>query len=761
MRTTTKRAALAAAAATFAGLLAACGGGGGADECRTLDGSRNPALPSCTLTAGPGAPAAPAALAPLVVTLTGAGGAATTMVMPNAPATAKALVKDGSGNPLQGVAVRFTSTDTSAVLVPAAGSALTDAAGMASVSLGAGSQAGAFTLTATASRDGATTNGSVSYAVAFPKLTMSTLSVNPTPLPAGGTARLSVTVLDGATPFAPAQAVSFSSPCAAAGKAEISSPVTTAGGVATTSYVDKGCSGADVVTASTVLAGAAVTQTATVNVEAALPGQLAFVSALPQNISLKGTGGAGRQESSTVVFKLRDRNGNPLSGQRIDFSLTTTVGGLSINPASSTTGADGTASTTVAGGTVNTPVRVVATIPGTTITTMSDQLIVSTGVPDQNSFTLATETFNVEGMNISGCPAPAGSLVTVRLADHFNNPAPDGTAVSFTAEGGTIDGSCLTGLVNTTLTDGTVVQQKGIPGSCTVRFCAANPRPADGRVTVLAYALGEESFEDTKGTNIYFEASDAFQDLGEPFRNDRAITHRNANANWAEDAGWIANPPRPPARGPDDGWSIGNAARVPGEIFIDSNALGTWDSGGDGVYNGVLKQPGGATRLVTHVRSALIQVLSTSSAAVTSLGPESLTLSHCVNGTPFVNTAVTLQLAIRDSNPTVFALNRPGKAPIPLPFDLPGNILPAGTKIEFSASNGTILGERSHVVPNTADPSAQLWVYTVQMQSDATQTSPAGLPPLYCSNSVAAGALTVKVTTPSGVVTSKSYAVTD
>lgn len=147
----------------------------------------------------------------------------------------------------------------------------------------------------------------------------------------------------------------------------------------------------------------------------------------------------------------------------------------------------------------------------------------------------------------------------------------------------------------------------------------------------------------------------------------------------------------------------------------------------------MLKQPVGATRLVTHVRSALVQVMSTSTAAITSLGPQSVALSHCVHGTPFVNTAVTLQLAIRDTNPTLFVLNRAGVEPLRLPLDLPGNILPAGSKIEFLASNGTILSERSYVVPNTSEPSAQAWIYTIQMQSDATQTSPAGLPPLYCS----------------------------
>lgn len=759
MRTIINRAAVWTAICV-AGLLSACGGGGdGADGCLNLDPSRDPRLPACT--AASPTTSGPAAIAPVVVTLASSSGAATTTVSPKSPAVATAVVKDGSGKVLQGVAVKFASTDNTAALVPASGTALTDASGVASIGVAAGAQAGAFTLTATATKDGTSGTGSVSYTVAFPALTMSPLTIGPSPLAAGGTASLSVTVLEGGSPFAPAQTVSFTSPCAAAGKATISSPVSTVAGVASTSYIDKGCGAPDIVTASTTLAGATITQTGTVDVQTAVAGQLAFLSALPQNISLKGTGGAGRQESSVVIFKLRDKNGNPVSGKQIDFSLTTTVGGLDINPRTSTTGADGTASTVVAGGTVNTPVRVIATVAGTSITSMSDQLVVSTGVPDQNSFTIATEIYNVEGFNYSGCPAPTGSKVTVRLADHFNNPAPDGTAVSFTAEGGTVDGSCLTGMESTTLTDGTVVLQKGVPGSCTVRFCAANPRPADGRVTILAYALGEESFVDSKGTNLYYDALlDPYQDLGEPFRNDRAITNQNANANWGlVDSNWTV---KPDLLNPDgDRWSSGNLARVTGEIFIDSNSDLGWNSTGDGMYNGVLKPVPDTRPQVTHVRGALVQVMSTSTAAITSLGPQAIVLSHCVTGTPFVNNAVTLQLAIRDTNPTVFALNRQSTSDVPIPFDLSGNILPAGTKVEFSSSNGTILSERSYIVPNTNNPAAREWIYTVMMQSDASQSSPMAIPPLYCSNSVTSGLLTVKVTTPMGVITTQTYAVTD
>lgn len=56
-------------------------------------------------------------------------------------------------------------------------------------------------------------------------------------------------------------------------------------------------------------------------------------------------------------------------------------------------------STVVSSGIVNTPVRISATIAGTSpaVTSISDELVVSSGIPDQNSFSLSTKTFNVEG----------------------------------------------------------------------------------------------------------------------------------------------------------------------------------------------------------------------------------------------------------------------------------------------------------------------------------------------------------------------------
>ena len=526
-----------------------------------------------------------------------------------------------------------------------------------------------------------------------------------------------------------------------AGKATIqvgAGAATTAGGYALTAGATVGA------TAVTASAGYSF------SLPAATAGQLSFVSALPQNIALKGTGGAGRQETSTVTFKVLDSSGNPVAGQQVNFSLNTSAGGLTLSPASAITGGGGLATTIVSSGTVNTPVRVTATLANG-IGTLSDQLVVSTGVGEQNSFSLGAVIKNIEGGQFNGCTAPTGTVVTARLADHFHNPVPDGTAVSFTAEGGTIDASCLTGLITTTLPDGTISTQKGSPGECTVRYCAGNPRPADGRVTILAYALGEESFADANGNNRY-DAGETYTDLGDPFRNDRAITDGNAN-------------------GIDDVFlRSGNAARAVNEQYIDSNGNGAWDQNGNGAYNGVLlATPNvntGAANTV-HVRQSLVLVLSNSSPAVTLLDQASpsgapvvgtLALARCVDGTRFVNDTRTFNFAIRDSNPTVFATNlrsaHAGDAA--WLFDRPGNPLPAGTTIQFSSSNGTILGGSLATVQNTNAADSSAWTYSVPMTSDAIQGSS-----LICTNSVASGVLLITITTPNGVVSTFSYPVSD
>jgi hypothetical protein len=757
MTETTFRAASwrAMAACMLTALLASCGGGGSASsDCTNIDPTRNPNLPGCpavTPTPTPGTPGTPAiTMMPLTLTLSDQSGAATTTVSAATPGVLQTVVRDSTGALLANATVSFTSTDDTMQFVPASGSALTDSAGVARVTVQAGSQAGAFTANAIAVKGTLAATGSLGYSASFPTLSLSAMTISPSPLSAGGTASVSVTVQSGAAAFAPVQMVSFSSPCSLAGKATLSSPVATVAGVATTSYIDKGCGASDTITASTALGGATTSQTGTVQVMTAAAGQIAFVSATPQNIALLGTGGPGRQESSTVVFKVMSASGGPISGVVVDFTLfgvpvQTGTGGIVISPASASTGADGTVSTTISAGTVNTPVRVLATVRGLVpvVTSVSDQLVVSTGIPDQDGMSLSTEIYNVEGAEYDGCASGVGSQVRVSLSDHFRNPVPDGTAVSFTTEGAVIAASCRTGLIMKIM-NGVETWEKGEPGVCSVSFCSASPRALDGRLTVLAYVLGEESYiEDPNlpfSINRY-DPSESFMDLCEPIRDSGAIMNGDANTTIKD--------------------SRSSACRLPvlGEEYIDTNGDGQYNIRGDGLYNGVLNMDPLTGRTsannrspTVHVRRSLVQVLSTSKAAITTSSTDPVQLAVCSTSTPFINTPVPFTLAIRDLNPTIF----PGNT-------LAGNILPAGTEITISVSNGTIAGgEASYIVANTNDSSQANWTRTVLIRSDALQIESAATPGTYLCNDIAkSGTLNVRVVTPMGVVTTRSFGVND
>jgi len=334
------------------------------------------------------------------------------------------------------------------------------------------------------------------------------IAVSQSNLQAGGSASLTVNIVDVNNNLVGTDiTVTFSSPCAAGGLANVvENSVTTNTGAATSTYSATGCSGADLVTATANVDGVILTATGTITVAAASVGSIEFVSAEPDNIGLLGTGGVGRQETSVVRFRVTDSSGGPVIGSNVDFSLNTTIGGINLTPTSVTTDIQGFAQTVISAGSVATSVRVTATVNPSSpvIATQSDQLTITTGIPDNDSVSLSMSCVNIEGWSRDG----ETSDVTVRLSDRYNNPVPDGTAVTLNAEGGQIGGSCQT---TTTPANGA--------GVCSVTFVSQDPRPTDGRVSILAFAIGEESFIDADADGI-FNNADTPIEIGEPFRDD-------------------------------------------------------------------------------------------------------------------------------------------------------------------------------------------------------------------------------------------------
>jgi hypothetical protein len=511
--------------------------------------------------------------------------------------------------------------------------------------------------TSTAGAGGATTTlGSVSMGFGTGAgFQAGVIGIGVASLAAGGSTSMTVNfVLTDGTLYTDPVDVTFSSPCIAAGTATVAvNPVTAANGQADGTFAASGCSGADVVTATASVSGSVLTATGTITVAAASVGSIQFISATPELIGLSGTGGLGISETSVVIFRVVDSTGGPVAGTDVDFTLSTSVGGITLTPPTATSDASGNAQTVVNSGTVATSVRVNADVVGATpaIGTQSSVLVVSTGLPDQDSFSWAVQCPNIEAWNYNGVE----NDITVQLADRFQNPVPDGTAVTFNAEGGSVESNCQT---TTSATQS---------GFCTATWTSANPRPANGRVTVLATAIGEESFVDANGNGTFDGAPDTFTDLPERFRDD--------NESGDYDVG---------------------------EFFLDFNQSGTYNNPapppggtGDGLFNGLLCQPGPGSG-----ECATSQTLGIGTGGVIIMSGSTAFIADDVGGTLAAPDTVTFTIG-----------------------DLHAQPMPAGTDVKLTANNGSIVGPSSYTVGCTSFDGPLGFSFVV----DADGTSDSGL----------------------------------
>ncbi len=515
---------------------------------------------------------------------------------------------------------------------------------------------------------GGTTNDVVSFgALINGTFVQGQIDIAVANLSAGGTTELTVNLVDGnGAPVTNTFTVSFTSGCVADGTATLESGINTINGQAQAEYSANGCVGDDEVRATVTVDGTELLAIGTIVVEQEAVGAIEFVSADPTQIALQGTGG---DETSRLTFRVVGESGSPLQNAVVNFALNSATGDLQINPTMDNTGADGLVSTIVQAGTIATSVRVTATEQSTNISTQSSELVVSTGIPDSDSFSISQSMFSPEAFNFDGVEV----TITARAADAFNNPVPAGTAISFAAEGGSIDASCNT----------------DSQGACDVTWRSQAPRPTDGRVTILASAIGNESFTDSNGDG-FFDDTDAaantpaFDDIGEAFSDE--------NENDAYDLG---------------------------EFFIDFGTLNNVRDAADGLYNGVLCN---ATSLcapnqsVTVFGSAIINM-----AGSTPMAPvlfESNLTTSVANGS------------------TINIPNNGAESFFVRSLDLRGNSMPGGTSVAFSVTGSgySLSGTSSFTI------------------ADGLEGGFLGVPVTVAANNTASsGQLQVTFTTPRGI----------
>jgi hypothetical protein len=652
----------------------------------------------------------------LQVALKDADGNDTSIVSSTSPGTLQVFVtKNGKNGPAVPDVIVLASTD-SGLLFPSSGSKLTNSDGFVTFRVEAGDGKGAGTIEVSVNDEaGNTITESVNFQLGETGLRLGYLEngtffeneigVSPNgPISSEGEAILSLAIVEeNGLPVQSAESVSLTSPCLNSGDAttQPANPVAVITGQITVTYNANGCEGTDTVTAE--LIGSAATAVGDVIVAAPSANGMLFVSATPELIVLRGTGGgAERPERSVVTFRSVNSANEPLEGVRVNFDLSTDVGDLRLSPTSAVSDAEGLVTTIVSSGDVATGVRVIATAEtGDTdnVSAVSDVITVSTGLPDQNSISLSVEGGFVveEGMTKDGVTRN----LTVRMADKFNNPVPDGTPAVFTTEYGAIESTCKTvgGACSVTWTSQaprvpTLDENRDLvvtinsPGySCPSHNGASGPCPDDlgsirgGRSTILVTAIGEESFIDRNGNGIFDqdEAADGlWSNLTEAFLD-------NSENGFYDPATQACNP---------DATSIGCRAGSE-EIFIDNNNNGFFDADGDdiangypdegviAVYNGLLCPVEGdgvwCSRELLNVRDSAVLILSTDPNWAISLYRGRAPASSTTAGNSY--TAYVSDLF--NSKPT------------------------AGSTVTITASAPcTIEGKTSFEVPNTTAPGA-------------------------------------------------------
>jgi hypothetical protein len=514
--------------------------------------------------------------------------------------------------------------------------------------------------------------------------TLGVASASQVSLAAGSSTTVSVNVVNGDnSPYLQNNKVVFTSDCVSVGKASFDNDSPFSGnGTFSAVYTALGCTGEDLITVSFVqVLGDDIAATVGLTIAADIVLAVQFVSNSENNLSIKGAGGV---EVSLVKFKLIGALGAPIIGESVDFSVSPSTGGIALALGTDTGVSDvnGEVTTVLQSGTIAGVARVTATHDATGVVGTSSGITISTGIATANRFSLSVSDFApVDAFDTDGVDVDLSIIVS----DQFGNPLPDGTNVSFVSpEAGQISGSC-----------------EAVDGGCSVKWISADARPADNRVSIIAFMNGAEQFDDTNGNNI-FDTGDvgSFRDLGELCVDI--------------DESGVCDP-------------------LTGDYFLDSNLNGVVDVA-DGLWNGPCLSALNDEPILSNINETAIcntpDTVTISRVATLYLSNSVVTILDL--GTfPALNTIIDLT----DDNEKIFNGMIIG--------DSLGNPLPTGSEINFKFSNSFNV--------NFTSPEGII-------VNDQAPTGPFGIGILPKADVDGSTTLTLTVTQPaSGVASSISY----
>jgi hypothetical protein len=526
------------------------------------------------------------------------------------------------------------------------------------------------------------------------------IAVQTSNLSAGGATNISVSIVDAGAnnsyAIAKEYAVTFASICTDRNPAKAEFTASTArvsSGQVSTFYTAKGCAGEDIITAKlyenfdTGVAGITVSgdpiaiAVATVQIELPEVNAVAFTGNSTTTLGFSGIANTLFPATGIVSFTVFDNFGNPIEGKEVDFVLSTTSVGASLSAPAGVTNENGVVTAAVNSGTTHGILSITATTAtntGGTISTASLPISVTTGSADQNSFSLAVDTFNPRAWDL----IEETISLTASAADTFQNPVPDGTVINFFAESGRVQPSCETS-----------------GGACSVTWTSANPKPGldltgalntdavgypgynaawqggrAGVATVIAYTHGDAGFADANGNGLL--------DVGEAYVT-MAEAYLDANEDNSFDQADADNPY---------------------EKLVDYKINGVRDAAPanyQGVSCTVAAVTAGHCAELVHVRKQLSFIVADG-------GPATVTSTGITGATSGDLSAATC-INVRSEESVTFAFNVE---------DSNGNIPPIGTAVAFTSEGFDLVGSGPVAIPNLFSITG--YDYSITIKADDT-----------------------------------------
>ena len=427
-----------------------------------------------------------------------------TRVVSTAGATAKATVTDSKGNGVSGALVTFNGQGVK--FGTTNGAVLTNAEGVATTSVVplSPNDTSSYSLSATAKYEDMTaTTAEYNYSLQSVNVTLVNFLTGENVLESGASTVVTLQTRDMITgQFQNDVTVNFSATC---GSFEPTSIISANQGNVTSTYkaIDSNgnlCENKQTITAVTAN-NTSSDQSIEVNIKAIKASNIIYTTTESVILGAKNSGSSSSGQIEFTVYS----NGVPAANQEvildlikspIDFNF---ISQGNRNSGILKSNSSGKVAVNLYPGNIPGPVEIQATLKADqTISASAKNIAVATGRPTQKGITLALEK------NVLADNAIDTTGLSVYLTDRQGNFVPNGTVISFVAEGGTVTPNCAT-----------------VGGNCSVIFTSQNPRPANGRVSVIAYLEGDKAYSDLNGDNVYTAGIDSLLDnIGNFFRDD-------------------------------------------------------------------------------------------------------------------------------------------------------------------------------------------------------------------------------------------------